>query len=182
MELNKAISLAKKGNTLAQRHLYEQYKVRLFRVCLRYGRDRSDAKDILQEGFIQIFKNIHQFKGEGDIGSWMRQVIVYTALQYLRKWKKDWNHLDSNDFESVFQTEADVFHRLGLEELTRMIQQLPRGYRIVFNLYVIEGYSHKEIAEITGVTKKVAEHRIYAAFAVLRGQLQDFKLMSQMAL
>ena len=73
MELNEAISLAKKGNTLAQRHLYEQYKVRLFRVCLRYGRDRSDAKDILQEGFIQIFKNIHQFKGEGDI------CLLYTS-------------------------------------------------------------------------------------------------------
>ena len=173
MELNKAISLAKKGNTLAQRQLYEQYKVRLFRVCLRYGRDRSDAKDILQEGFIQIFKNIHQFKGEGDIGSWMRQVIVYTALQYLRKWKKDWNHLDSNDFESVFQTEADVFHKLGLEELTRMIQQLPKGYRIVFNLYVIEGYSHKEIAELLGVSTNTTKTQLFKAKATLRKQLEQ---------
>ncbi len=173
MELNKAISLAKKGNTLAQRQLYEQYKVRLFRVCLRYGRDRSDAKDILQEGFIQIFKNIHQFKGEGDIGSWMRQVIVYTALQYLRKWKKDWNHLDSNDFEAVFQTEADVFHKLGLEELTRMIQQLPRGYRIVFNLYVIEGYAHKEIAEMLGVSTNTTKTQLFKAKAALRKQLEQ---------
>ena len=173
MELNKAISLAKKGNTLAQRHLYEQYKVRLFRVCLRYGRDRSDAKDILQEGFIQIFKNIHQFKGEGDIGSWMRQVIVYTALQYLRKWKKDWNHLDSNDFEAVFQKEADVFHTLGLEELTRMIQQLPKGYRIVFNLYVIEGYSHKEIAEMLGVSTNTTKTQLFKAKAALRKHLEQ---------
>ena len=173
MELNEAISLAKKGNTLAQKQLYEQYKVRLFRVCLRYGRDRSDAKDILQEGFIQIFKNIHQFKGEGDIGSWMRQVIVYTALQYLRKWKRDWNHLDSNDFESVFQTEADVFHKLGLEELTRMIQQLPRGYRIVFNLFVIEGYSHKEIAEMLGVSTNTTKSQLFRAKAVLRKQLEQ---------
>ena len=173
MELNKAISLAKKGNPLAQRHLYEQYKVRLFRVCLRYGRDRSDAKDILQEGFIQIFKNLHQFKGEGDIGGWMRQVMVYTALQYLRKWKKDWNHLDSNDFESVFQTEADVFHKLGLEDLTRMIQQLPKGYRIVFNLYVIEGYSHKEIAELLGVSTNTTKTQLFKAKAALRKQLEQ---------
>ena len=173
MELNKAISLAKKGNPLAQRQLYEQYKVRLFRVCLRYGRDRSDAKDMLQEGFIQVFKNIHQFKGEGDIGSWMRQVMVYTALQYLRKWKKDWDHLDSNDFESVFQTEADVFHKLGLEELTRMIQQLPKGYRIVFNLFVIEGYSHKEIAEMLGVSTNTTKSQLSKAKAALRKQLEQ---------
>ena len=173
MELNEAISLAKKGNPLGQRHLYDQYKVRLFRVCLRYGRDRSDAKDMLQEGFIQVFKNIHQFKGEGDIGSWMRQVMVYTALQYLRKWKKDWDHLDSNDFESVFQTEADVFHKLGLEELTRMIQQLPKGYRIVFNLFVIEGYSHKEIAEMLGVSTNTTKSQLFKAKAVLRKQLEQ---------
>ena len=173
MELNEAISLAKKGNTLAQKQLYEQYKVRLFRVCLRYGRDRSDAKDILQEGFIQIFKNIHQFKGEGDIGSWMRQVMVYTALQYLRKWKRDWNHLDCNDFESVFQTEDNIYHRLGLEELTRMIQQLPRGYRIVFNLFVIEGYSHKEIAEMLGVSTNTTKTQLFRAKAALRKQLEQ---------
>jgi len=95
----------------------------------------------------------------------MRQVIVYTALQYLRKWKKDWNHLDSN--------EADVFHKLGLEELTRMIQQLPRGYRIVFNLYVIEGYSHKEIAEMLGVSTNTTKTQLFKAKAALRKQLEQ---------
>ena len=94
-------------------------------------------------------------------------------MQYLRKWKKDWNHLDSNDFESVFQTEADVFHKLGLEELTRMIQQLPKGYRIVFNLFVIEGYSHKEIAEMLGVSTNTTKTQLFKAKAVLRKQLEQ---------
>ena len=94
MNSEQAVKAAKKGDLSAQRYLYEQYKVSLFTVCLRYSRDRSEAKDILQEGFLSIFKDLHQYKEKGDIGKWMRKVVVNTALQYLRKWKKDWAHVD----------------------------------------------------------------------------------------
>ncbi len=173
MELKKAIKAAKKGESNAQRYLYEQYKVSLFAICLRYSRDRSEAEDILQEGFINIFKDLHQYTGEGNIEGWMRRVMVNTALRYLRKWKKDWQHEDSKAHEESFQSQEVVFHQLGLEELTRMIQRLPSGYKVVFNLYVIEGYSHKEIADLLGVSVNTSKSQLFKAKAALRKQLEQ---------
>ena len=173
MSLEKTIKAAKKGNPTAQRYLYEQYKVAMFTVCLRYSRDRSEAEDILQEGFLTIFKDLHQYTGKGKIGGWMRKVMVNTALQYLRKWKKDWRHLDSQDYQDAFQSSDNVFHKLGLQELTRMIQQLPDGYKVVFNLFVIEGYSHKEIAELLGISENTSKTQLFKAKAALRKQLEQ---------
>jgi len=171
MDLDKAIIAAKKGNPVAQRYLYEQYKRPLFTVCLRYSRDRSEAEDILQEGFIKIFKDFNQYAGKGPIGAWMRKVMVNTALMYIRKWKKDWNHADSQDYKEAFQTSEIAFQNLGLEELTRLIQKLPNGYKVVFNLYVIEGYSHKEIGELLGISESTSKTQLFKAKASLKKQL-----------
>lgn len=173
MDLYKAIKAAKKGNPVAQRYLYDQYKVSLFTLCLRYSRDRSEAEDILQEGFIKIFKDLHQYTGRGEVGAWMRKVMVNTALQYLRKWKKDWQHYDSQEYSEVFQQTETIFQKLGLEELTRLIQKLPEGYKIVFNLFVIEGYSHKEISELLGVSENTSKTQLFKAKAALRKQLEQ---------
>jgi RNA polymerase sigma-70 factor (ECF subfamily) len=172
MNLEKIIKAAKRGNPKAQRYLYEQYKVGLFTVCLRYSRDRLEAEDILHEGFIKIFKDLHQYTGKGSIEAWMRKVMVNTALQYLRKWKRDWQHVDSFEYEDAIQSQEVVFQKLGLEELTRMIQQLPDGYKIVFNLYVIEGYSHREIAELLGISENTSKTQLFKAKATLRKQLE----------
>ena len=172
MDLEKAIQLSKNYNSTAQRYLYDLYKVPLFTVCLRYSRDRSEAEDILQEGFIKIFKDIEQYTGKGAFGGWARKVMVNTALQYLRKWKKDWNHLDSNDYQDAFQEPETVFNKLGLEELTKLIQTLPMGYRLVFNLYVIEGYTHREIADLLGVSENTSKTQLFKAKASLRKQLE----------
>lgn len=173
MDLYTAIKAAKKRNAAAQRYLYDQYKISLFTVCLRYSRDRSEAEDILQEGFIKIFKDLHQYTGKGDIGAWMRKVMVNTALQYLRKWKKDWQHYDSQEYLEVFQNTETIFQKLGLEELTQLIQQLPEGYKIVFNLYVIEGYSHKEIAELLGISENTSKTQLFKAKGALRKKLEQ---------
>jgi len=154
MDIEQAIQLAIKGHSTAQRFLYEKYKVQLYTVCLRYGRDRSEAEDILQEGFIKILKDLHQYTGKGSIGGWMRKVMVNTALQYLRKWKKDWNHLDSQDYQEAFQVSETVFHKLGL------------------NLYVIEGYAHKEIADLLGVSENTSKTQLFKAKAALRKKLE----------
>lgn len=168
MDLDQAIQAAQKGNPVAQRYLYDAYKVPLFTVCLRYSRDRSEAEDILQEGFIKIFKDLKQYTGKGAIGAWMRKVMVNTALQYIRKWKKDWKHEDSADYQNAFHSSAKVFQQLGLEELTKLIQQLPPGYKMVFNLYVIEGYSHKEIAALLGINESTSKTQLFKAKAALR--------------
>jgi len=176
MNLDQAIQTAKKGNPVAQRYLYDTYKVPLFTVCLRYSRDRSEAEDILQEGFIKIFKDLNQYAGKGAIGAWMRKVMVNTALQYIRKWKKDWQHEDSQDYQNAFQNNAVVFQKLGLEELTKLIQKLPQGYKIVFNLYIIEGYSHKEIANILGISESTSKTQLFKAKAALRQQVAKMEL------
>lgn len=173
MNLKKAIRAAKKGNPTAQRFLYDQYKVSLFGICLRYGRDRSEAEDIMQEGFINIFKDLHQYTSKGNLEGWMKRVMVNTALRYLRKWKKDWQHEDSQDYQDAFQSDEVIFNRLGMEELTRMIQRLPDGYKVVFNLYVIEGYSHKEIANLLGVSENTSKTQLFKAKAALRKQLEQ---------
>lgn len=171
MNLDKTIQQAKKGQRAAQRALYEQYKVALFGICLRYARDQSEANDILQEGFIKIFRDLKQFK-EGSLLAWMRKVMVNAALQYLRKWKKDWQHLNSGDFTEVLEAAEQTFAQLGLEELTLLIQRLPDGYRMVFNLYVIEGYSHKEISTLLGVSVSTSKSQLHKAKAALRKQLE----------
>ncbi|MEM6318358.1 MAG: sigma-70 family RNA polymerase sigma factor [Bacteroidota bacterium] len=173
MNLKQAIKAAQKGNPLGQRYLYEQYKVPLFTICLRYSRDRSEAEDMLQEGFIKIFKDLKQFEGRSEVGNWMKKVMVNTALQYLRKWKKDWLHSDTQAYQEVFQSEETVFHKLGLEELTRLIQKLPDGYKVVFNLFVVEGYSHREIAELLGISENTSKTQLFKAKAALRKRLEQ---------
>ena len=171
MDLDNAIIAAQKGNSVAQRYLYEQYKIPLFTVCLRYSRDRSEAEDILQEGFIKIFKDLDQYAGKGAIGAWIRKVMVNTALQYIRKWKKDWKHVDTQDYQEAFQTSEIAFQNLGLEEITRMIQQLPNGYKVVFNLYAVEGYSHKEIGELLGINENTSKSQLFKAKAALKKKI-----------
>jgi len=173
MNLKKAIAAAKNGSPNGQKYLYEKYKIYLFGICLRYSRDRSEAEDIFQEGFINIFKDLHQYNSAGNLEGWMRRVMVNTALRYIRKWKKDWQHEDSQGYEDAFQSEEVVFQKLGMEELTRLIQRLPDGYKVVFNLFVVEGYSHKEIANLLGVSENTSKTQLFKAKAALRKQLEQ---------
>lgn len=172
MNEKQAIKQAKKREITAQRYLYEKYKMPLFSLCLRYSRDRSEAEDMLQEGFLKIFRDIPQYQGKGALLGWMKKIMINSALQYLRKWKKDWNHLNAEDFNESFQTEEVIFAKLGLEELTRLIQNLPSGYRIVFNLYVIEGYKHKEIAELLNISVNTSKSQLFKAKALLKKELE----------
>ena len=172
MDLEKALESAKKGHLPAQKYLYEHYKSTLFIVCLRYARDRSEAEDMLQEGFLAIFRDLKQFNEKGSLKGWMRRVMVNSALQYIRKWKRDWLHLDSSDYIDAFTTDEVVFHKLGLEELTRLVQRLPCGYRMVFNLFVIEGYNHKEIADLLNISVSTSKTQLFKAKAALKRQLE----------
>ena len=144
----------------------------LFRVCLRYARDKSEAEDILQDGFLKIFKDLKQYSGKGALGGWMRKVMVNTALQYLRKWKDSFSAVDIDTMTEDFSTPEDAYAKLGLKELTMMIQQLPVGYRTVFNLYVIEGFAHKEIATMLEIKENTSKSQLSKAKAMLRSMLE----------
>ncbi len=174
MELdnNQLIRKCLAGNPSAQKALYEAYKVPLFRVCLRYANDRAEAEDMLQDGFIKIFQDLKNYRGTGAFGGWMRKLMVNVALQHLRKKKRLFPPIDLQEVHEQFQTDEDIHAEINAKALTQLVQQLPPGYRAVFNLYVIEGYSHKEIAEQLGITLSTSKSQLFKAKATLRGILE----------
>ncbi len=160
-----------KNDRSCQRTLYEKYKVPLFRVCLRYAKDRMQAEDMLQDGFIKIFSDLHQFNFQGSFEGWMRRVMVNTALQHIRKHKKFRDTIDLDQLNEAFQTSEVATDQLNVQALTRLIQKLPDGYRTVFNLYVIEGFPHKEIAGLLGISENTSKSQLSKAKALLRTQI-----------
>ncbi|MEM9680846.1 MAG: RNA polymerase sigma factor [Bacteroidota bacterium] len=161
----------------AQRQLYERYKVPMFRLCLRYAKDRAEAEDILQDGFIKVFADLGKYRGDGALGGWIRRVILNIALQHVRKQKRQFQTIEIDQIAETSSAEEMVFSQFGARALTKMIQQLPVGYRTVFNLYVVEGYSHKEIAEQLNFTVNTSKSQLSKAKAMLRKMLEK-KLIS----
>jgi RNA polymerase sigma factor (sigma-70 family) len=134
----------------AQRLLYEKFARKMFGVCLRYTKQREEAEDLLQEGFIKVFQKISSFKAEGSLEGWIRRVMVNTALDHLRQQKMLWTDLAEIKEEG---DEPVIGQEIGAAELMAELQKLPIGYKTVFNLHAIEGYSHKEIGGMLGISE-----------------------------
>jgi len=156
----------------AQRQLYEKYRVPLFRLCLRYTNDRFEADDLFQEGFIKIFADLHQYRGEGALGGWMRRIMINVILQHFRKKKKNPTSVGLEKITELPSPEDEVNSDLNAKALVKMIQKLPQGYRTVFNLFVIEGYSHAEIAKKLNVSVNTSKSQLSKAKALLRKMLE----------
>lgn len=142
-------------------------------ICLRYAPSRMEAEDMLQEGLISVFKELKQYDPKrATFSAWSNKVMVNASLQHLRKWKK----LSFNDgvelYENQLSTKEDIFDTIGAKELTSLVQNLPDGYRVVFNLYVIEGYKHKEIAEMFSISENTSKSQLLKAKKMLRKQLE----------
>lgn len=150
----------------AQRLLYERFARKMFGVCLRYTRNREEAEDYLQDGFLKVFQKISSFKNEGSLEGWIRRVMVNTCLDHLRQQKMQWNEMD----EATEPAEnAEVLDKLQASDLLELIRQLPPGFRTVFNLFAIEGYSHKEIGEMLNISEGTSKSQ----FARARMNLVD---------
>lgn len=147
----------------AQRALYDQFAGKMMGVCLRYAKDQSDAQDVLQEGFIKVFEKLEQYSGKGSLGGWIRMIMINTALIKIRKEKKFSHHEELSDAAEFTQADYGVLDTLAAEEIMKLIQKLPDGYRTVFNLYAIEGYSHKEIGEMLGVSESTSKTQFFKA-------------------
>ncbi len=160
------------GEAQAQRKLYDTYKVPLFRICMRYAQDRSEAEDILQDGFVKIFADLPKYRGSGAFGGWLHRVVVNVALQHIRRRRRLFPAIDLQEVHEQVPSDEDIHSDLNAKALTQLIQQLPPGYRAVFNLYVIEGYSHKEIAEQLGITTSTSKTQLFKAKATLKGLLE----------
>jgi RNA polymerase sigma-70 factor (ECF subfamily) len=142
-------------------------------ICLRYSRSRAEAEDMMQEGLISIYMDLHQFNAKkAAFSTWSSKVMVNAALQNLRKWKKLDYHEDIGTHTQLIMEQEDVYEKLGAKELTAIVQELPEGYRVVFNLYVVEGYKHKEIADMLGISENTSKSQLRKAKIMLRDQLE----------
>lgn len=164
----------------AQQLLYDKYSRFLLGVCLRYATDRDEAEDILQESFLKIFFNIKDFSGTGSFIGWLRKVAVNTAITHYHKNLKFRYHIEIEEFVSVetgtVSFEEDFFTS---DELFRVLNELPPGYRMVFNLYAVEGYKHKEIAEMLGIDTNTSKSQYSRAKAAIREKLDRLRTIKR---
>ena len=161
-----------RGDRMAQKALYQQYKNKMFVLCLRYANSREDAEDILQEGFIKVFRDLHQYKGMGSFEGWIRKVVLNAALQYIRR-QKQLNLQITSDFDHwenilTTDTEDEPFDRELVKKILHLMQKMPIGFRTVLNLYVMEGYSHQQIADELGISVGTSKSQLNRAKAFLR--------------
>ncbi len=162
----------RKGDPNAQRRLFDLYSAKMYAVCYRYVRHAMEAEDILVTSFTKVFDKIRQFKGEGSFEGWIRRIVVNEALTWLRRNRSV--YLEA-DLERA-QLEPDYDHlgdHLEAEDLLRMINELPPGYRVVFNMYAIDGYAHKEIAEQLGISENTSKSQLSRARTFLQKKLME---------
>lgn len=168
----KLLAACLKGQPEAQRQLYERYKTPMYRLCLRYAANAAEAEDMLQEGFIRVFSDLPQFRGDGALGGWIRQVVLRSALQCLRKrlqqgtWVSEEYMPEQPVLDSTLEAQDEA------QYIVQLLQKLPEGYRAVFNLFVIEEFSHKEIAEMLGISENTSKTQLFKAKAMLRRYLE----------
>ena len=165
--LTQLIAGCRRGDTGAQRTLYERYNNRLFAICLRYARDRPEAQDILQDAFLVIYRDLAQFQGNGAFEGWLHRVTVRAALQHLRRknplrFAEDFNELPSDHWNVTPDTD------MNSEAILNMVQQLPTGYRTVFNLHCVEAWSYPEIAAEMGISESSVRSQYTRACKHLR--------------
>jgi RNA polymerase sigma-70 factor (ECF subfamily) len=173
------VEKARAGDSMAVKKLYELSVGQLTATCMRYIPDADDAKDVLQTGFVKIFKSLGKFenRGEGSLKAWMNRIIVNESLKFLRERKKS----DTVSYMSDLPETTDVpeddesFANIPQDEVMKMIRALPEGYRTIFNLYVFEDRSHKEIAELLGITESTSASQLHRAKALLMKQIQEFR-------
>lgn len=157
-----------KGDNSCQRMLFEKYAGRMMSLCLRYTKDDHTAQDILQLGFIRVFDTIHQFKGEGSFEGWMKRVFVSVALRQISKKKFDFREMTENVDEAFYEL-PEVISKISEDELHALIRKLPGGYKTVFNLVVVEGYSHEEVAVLLNISSSTSRTQLLKARKMLQG-------------
>ena len=173
MILQELIEGCKQQNAKAQGALYKRYSSVLFGICLKYSPNRAEAEDNLQDAFITIFSRVEQYQGKGSFEGWIKRITVNTALQKYRK-KKVFDISNEQQIEDV-QVEVEEID-IPLDFLLKIIQELPDRYRLVFNLYVLDGYSHKEIAEMLGISDGTSKSNLARARMILKTKVTDYNV------
>ena len=160
-----------RGDRKMQKELYERFAPKMFGVCLRYASSNEEAEDILQEGFIMVFKKIGSYRNEGSFEGWIRRIFVNTAIEHFRR-KTHQQPITEKEESTVEGKYLSVLDALAEKDIVQLIQQLSPGYRTVFNMYVIEGYSHKQIAEELGISEGTSKSQLSRAKQILQELVQ----------
>lgn len=168
MNEQQLIEGCRKGDRRAQKVLYETYARKMMGVCLRYVNDRETARDLVQDGFLKVFTHIDSYSGEGSFEGWLRKIFVNSALEYLRKADVLRESTDIDSTAELVQTGSSPISEIAAAELMNLIQGLPAGFRTVFNLFAIEGYSHKEISERLQITESTSRSQYTRAKQLLQ--------------
>ena len=161
------------GNREMQELLYHRFSSKMYAVCLRYSGNVADAQDLLQEGFIKVFKNLDKFRGEGSFEGWMRRIFLNTSIEHYRK-KINLLSVTETQEITIEDKEWNVLDNLAEKDIMKLIQELSPGYRTVFNLYVVEGYTHKEIGDLLNISEGTSKSQLSRAKVVLQELVKKF--------
>ena len=156
-----------------QEELYRRFSPRMYAVCLRYAGNPEEAEDILQEGFIKIFKKLGSFRSEGSFEGWIRRIFVNTAIEHFRR-KRYLQPVTEKEENSVEGSYLSVLDNLAERDIMKLIQQLSPGYRTVFNMYVVEGYTHKEIGDMLGISEGTSKSQLSRAKVILQQMVKKY--------
>jgi len=167
------------NDPVAQRELYNRYSPKMLSVCYRFAQNREDAEDMLQEGFIRVFTQVHSFRNSGSFEGWIRRIIVHTCINFLKKHKKFNESLDLAYVVNVQVREETVPSLMLARQVVECISLLPVGYRTVLNLYAIEGYSHKEIADMLEIEESTSRSQYTRAKTMLESILVKKKILEK---
>ena len=181
MNLNRMWEGCLQNDRKQQELLYKTLAPKMMAVCMRYANDKDEAQDILQEGFIKMFNNVHKYRGDGNLEGWIRRIMVHTAISRYRKLKP--MVLVEDMAESNLNTStSNNANNLELKDLLKLVQQLPQVYRSVFNLYAVEGYSHQEIGTTLGISELLSRTTLYRARNILKEKLMQLTSKEQYCL
>ncbi|MGI8949984.1 MAG: RNA polymerase sigma factor [Chitinophagaceae bacterium] len=178
-DMQKLVKECLRNNASAQKQLYDIYDGKMIAVCYRYTKNMEDAKDVLQEGFIKVFKNLHQYRLEGELGAWIRKVMVNTAINYLKRkpaYQQELSYTDTS-LHPVSDNTPEI--KINTRDLISLIRQLPTGYQLIFNLYAVEGYSHAEIASMLGIVETTSRSQYVRARNLLIKWIENNSLTEQ---
>ncbi len=162
-----------RGDRRMQEELYGRFSPRMYAVCLRYAGNTEEAEDILQEGFIKVFKKLDSFRSEGSFEGWVRRIFVNTAIEHFRRkrYLMPVTEKEENTIEGKF---TSVLDELGAKDIMALVQELSPGYRTVFNMYVVEGYTHKEIADMLGISEGTSKSQLSRAKVILQDMVRTY--------
>ena len=168
-----------KNNAASQEALYNRFSPRMLGVCYRFAKNREDAEDMLQEGFIKVFTQMHQYRNEGALEGWIRRIVVHTCINILKKNKKFAESVDIIHANSIHVKEDMIPSIMQAKQVVECIRMLPLGYRTVLNLYAIEGFSHKEIAQLLDIEESTSRSQYTRAKAMLEEILMRKKIIQR---